>query len=85
MVKQSNYITLPEKKSQKMTKFSTLISIAFRAPPELPVVETAKKRETVKEIVRNHAHGNIRLQLGDWYTQEDVNARKKTFEGYSFI
>lgn len=66
-----------------MNKFATLITQAFRSPPVRgrDAYDVNKSR---KEIVRAHAHGNIRLQLGHWYTRGDVNGWRDSFREYSF-
>jgi hypothetical protein len=65
-----------------MTKFGNLCHHAFRSLAT-PAARLDAREKRV-EIVRAHAHGNIRLQLGHWYTRGDVNDWRDSFRGYSF-
>lgn len=79
------YIASNNTNQKIMTNFSSILKNAFRAPPAPPSVAVTDERASVKEIVRNRAHGNIRLQLGHWYTQGDVNVWRESLKGYSFV
>lgn len=74
----------PAPTAKPMTSINNLFLNAFRAPLSVKIPEQTT-RESRKEIVRAHAHGNIRLQLGHWYTQGDVNDWRNALRGYSFI
>lgn len=67
-----------------MKKFSNLLVTAFSAPPASAGRSDDATRERRVEIVRNRAHGNIRLQKGRWYTRGDVNDWRESFRNYSF-
>lgn len=66
-----------------MNSFSNIFYNAFRGSTSVKKLERTT-RESRKDIVRAHAHGNIRLQMGHWYTQGDVNDWRSSLRGYSF-
>ena len=68
-----------------MNKISTHFHNAFRPVPKIEARTEQSVNETRKDIVRAHSHGNIRLQLGHWYTRGDVDGRRESFRGYSFV
>lgn len=43
--------------------------------PSLPRPVEVRERIAVRDIVSDHSHGNIFLQLGKFYTKRDVDGR----------
>lgn len=66
-----------------MTNLFNLFSNAFRAPHVVPRANR-DVRTAREEIVRARAHGNIRLQLGHWYSQGDVDGWRDRVRSYNF-
>lgn len=59
------------------------IRSAFSYPKK---VATAQLRSSdVREIVRRRSHGNIRLQMGKYYTKKDVDAKYDRISRISFV
>lgn len=52
---------------------------AFKRP-----VQTPSKEEAVRKIVRARSHGNVRLQMGQYYTKKDVDAKYERLKGINF-
>ena len=50
------------------------ISLAFSKRAILPETDGIS-RARIKRIVANQSHGNIRLQLGKFYTKKDADKR----------
>ena len=84
MGKIAKYRTSAQKMTP-MTKFASFFQKAFYAPPVNAGRSNEAARSARVEIARSRSHGNIRLQLGHWYTQGDVDALRKRLEGYSFV
>jgi hypothetical protein len=49
-----------------------------------PRVPREGKLNAVREIVRAHSHGNIRLQWGQYYTKKDLDAKFARLRGSRF-
>lgn len=73
----------PAFKDKSMTTLYNLFSNAFRAP--YPATRATRDvRKSREEIIRAHAHGNIRLQFGHWYTQGDVDDWRERVRAHNF-
>lgn len=53
--------------------------LAFKAP-----AKPTRKRDSAREIVRAHSHGNVRLQMGQYYTKKEVDAKFNRLRGVNF-
>lgn len=56
---------------------------AFKAP-EAPADIEKRRRALVSRVVAARSHGNIRLQMGKFYTKEDVNERYEQIKSKRF-
>lgn len=54
------------------------------AQPVAPSVVGDLPEDVINEIVGAQAHGNIWLQLSEFYVQEDVDADYERFKNYKF-
>lgn len=45
---------------------------------------TLSKKEAVRKVVRARSHGNVRLQMGQYYTKQDVDAKFDRIKGIDF-
>ena len=51
------------------------LSLAFAGTRQRRATTNDAREGNVREIVRAHSHGNIRLQWGQYYTKKDVDAK----------
>ena len=62
----------PKAKLSVMSMFRRLIS-SFDLPPSPPASTEADQDRLARATVAERSHGNIPLQLGDYYTKEDLD------------
>ena len=60
------------------------IAMAFM-PTQAARASSQKRKSSVREIVRAHSHGNIRLQWGQYYTKQDVEAKRARLRDFKFV
>lgn len=58
---------------------------AFRAPKRIPSSTEESGRAIVRDVVRRTATGNVRLQLGNFVTKEDLNRQYERVKTFRFI
>lgn len=56
-----------------MKQIIELIYGLFRLPAKAPANGDAILQEIDRQVISAHSHGNILLQMGLYYTKEDVN------------
>jgi hypothetical protein len=78
-----NYIARPEKAALTPNTMLNRIILALSRRPA-PREHTALSGDTVREVVKAHSHGNVRLQWGQYYTRGDVDARAERLRGVRF-
>lgn len=44
----------------------------------------APKQDAERAVVRARSHGNVRLQMGQYYTKKDVDAKFNRLRGVNF-
>jgi hypothetical protein len=89
MAAPSTYIPKPQ--SQKDLPFHVMLkkfALAFsgrHAPRQVTLPKSESTQDSVREIVRAHSHGNVRLQWGHFYTKKDVDARYERLRNFKFV
>jgi hypothetical protein len=66
-----------------MSMFKKLIS-AFETPPAPPADLACDRDELARSVVRDRSHGNVLLQDGKYYTQQDVDQENERARGFDF-
>ena len=61
------------------------IAIAFGRTPKPRRPELSIDPETVRAVVAERSHGNVRLQAGMFYTKDDVDAEYELVRGTEFL
>lgn len=52
--------------------------------PTIPSSES-RKEEIAKKVVRRFSHGNIRLQRGEFCTEDDIKERYDRIKSFDFL
>lgn len=66
-----------------MSLIRKLIS-AFELPPAPPTNTEADRERLARGVVAERSHGNVPLQIGKYYTKEDIDAEYETVRRYDF-
>lgn len=61
-----------------------ILIAAFRAPKSIESSTEESKRAIARGVVRRVATGNVRLQLGNFATKEDLDRQYERVKRYSF-
>ena len=61
-----------------------MLIAAFRAPRPIRSSTEESKRTIAKSVVRRAATGNVRLQLGNFVTKEDLDQQYERVTSYRF-
>ena len=61
-----------------------ILIAAFRAPKSIQSSAEESKRTIARSVVRRAATGNVRLQLGNFVTKEDLDRQYERVKSYSF-
>ena len=61
-----------------------ILIAAFRAPKPVQSSTEESKRTIAKGVVRRAATGNVRLQLGNFVTKEDLDQQYERVKSYRF-
>lgn len=60
------------------------LRMVLRKPPELPKYDRETIREMERETVSRFSRGNVRLQLGEYVTREDLDNEMEQIKGLRF-
>ena len=71
-------------RGSKMKDMLNFFSLLFARPETPSEPHNGFCEGAVRKIVSAHSHGNVRLQKGLYYTQQDVDARYARLRGTVF-
>lgn len=61
-----------------------ILIAAFRAPKQIPSSADESKQKIARDVVRRTATGNVRLQLGNFATKDDLDRQYERVKSYKF-
>jgi hypothetical protein len=59
------------------------LKFVFSAP-RVPSSHPQEAKERMRALVASRSHGNIRIQMGSFYTKEDVDSKFEQFKDVRF-
>ena len=73
----------PNAKLKVMNMLKKLLS-TFELPPAPPSSIEEDRSRLVRSTVAERSHGNVHLQLGEYYTREDLDKEVTEVKGFDF-
>ena len=61
-----------------------ILSAAFRAPKRIQSSTDEPTQEIARRVVRRTASGDVRLQLGNFVTKDDLDRQYERVKSYKF-
>ena len=61
------------------------VLLAFSSPKPVSSVEYCADSARVRKIVKSRSHGNLRLQMGQYYMKKDVDALFARIRKINFV